>query len=687
MLRGLRLQKKSSRHFFTIIIGISLWLLLLVSSPSLVAGQDDFTAVTSPSIINACACNTHSSKISILNTGEIEIHYLVRTEGENQELIALANPQFLLKPSQSKEVFSFIKVPCDTYNSFDITTLIQTGFGTTKEIKQTIQPIACESASLFVDKEDQVTNACTPVVYKLTVRNSMNYLQVLELSLNLKPEYYRLTHNPVVLAPYETKEAFLYVTLPCEFAEKASFTLTAKDQATKNLQTLPLSISINQGSYGYALDTGMLITPSNDSETVSFNYVSAQDPSYKVCENTNTIIPVKLGNTGYLYNGYKVSINPGQSWLGYDASYFWLLPSQQYITPLYVQPQGKDRGDYNLDLVATSYKGDLSYKIPLQISVVKCEEVSAEVNAKQFKQRLMISLLLFILLLLIIVVLLVIIIKRRKAQKLHPIAEEYYKEQEKSKEQEKKQEKVVASAIGWKVVGIIMLMLLVLGLIALAFFKFATPSKINEFRKDLREKFAGKDNVTAADKKINISSVEKLPTKPSNITKDLLQKKESEKKPVELYDPQKKYKLNETQLKVLYHEMYEDKPYNLFLDSYFVDADEDYLVITHSPVKNLSIYMDGTYVKVMPDKNFVGERRVVFTADDSKGGVAYSPEFIFVVKPIPEFITKAGRNMPGIITTVIILIILGAIILLLWMKPPKQPIVKKQPKNGIEFDL
>lgn len=696
MLRGLRFQKKSSNYFLSIIY-FSLFLL----SVSLVTAQDDFTAVTSPSVINACACNTQSSKISILNTGEIEINYLVSAAAKNQDLITFANPQFLLKPAQSKDVFTFIKVPCDTAASFDITTLIQTGFGTTKEIKQTIQPITCESVLLFVDKQDQVTNACTPVVYKLTLRNSMNYLQVFELSLDLKPEYYRLTHNPVVLAPYETKEVFLYVTLPCEFAEKASFTLTAKDQATKTLQTAVLSVSINKGSYGYALDVGMPITPSNDAETVSFNYVPAKEASYTVCENTNTIIPVKLGNTGYLYNGYNVNINPQQSWLAYDSSYFWLLPSQQYITPLYVQPYTRDSGNYSLNLVSTSSKGDLSYKIPLEISVVKC--VPDESEAAKTKKKMIIGLMvLLLLLILIILLLLVIYIKRKRLQKLHPIAEEYYAKQR--EEEERKLKKIEEKKVsdkkaaakkqkevednkrmsGWKVWGIIILMLLIVSVLGFALLmKNVYMPTLTKMNKNIQEKiktpFTEQKNVSAAAKGVSTVSF--------NASKDIFTKKESEKKPVELYDPQKKYKLNETQLKILYHEMYEDKPYNFFLDGYFVDADEDYLVITHSPVKNLSIAMDGTYVKVTPDKDFTGERRVIFTADDSKGGIAYSPEFIFVVKPIPEFVTKSSKNIAGIIVSVIVVIILLTLILLLWIKPPRQPIVKQKEKKDIEFDF
>lgn len=691
VLREVSIQKRGtpSSYFSEILVLLVISLVFLISLTQTATAQDDFTAVTSPSIINACACNTQSSKITILNTGEIEINYLVRAKAENQDLITFANPQFLLKPAQSKDVFTFIKVPCDTAASFDITTLIQTGFGTEKEIKQTIQPVSCESVSLFVGKQDQVTNACTPVVYKLTLRNSMNYLQVMELSLNLLPQYYRLTHNPVVLAPYETKDVFLYVTLPCEISETTSFTLNAKDQATQRIQTIPLRISVNKGSFTYSLDAGTAITSRNDSDTVSFNYVSTKDTIYSVCENTNTIIPVRLSNTGYLYNGYKITLAPEQSWMLYDPSYFLLLPHQEYITPIYLQPKN-DQGNYSVDLISTSYKGELSYKIPLQISVVKCAE--DEEHAKAAKRKLIISLMLLLfLLILIILLLLVIYIKKKRSQKLHPIADEYYaKQREEESKLKKQEEKLQAEKAAkkqkkyqdkkrmpaWKVWGIIILVLFIVGLLVLAvFMKNVYMPTVTKLSKNILEQK-------------NLSTVKTVPAVPSlNASKDLFPKKESEKKPIEVYDPKKKYKLNETQLKVLYHEMYEDKPYLFLLDGYFTDPDDDYLVIRHSLVKNLSIFMDGTYVKVTPAPDFTGERRVIFTADDSKGGIIYSPEFIFLVKDVPEFTTKVSENMPGIVISVFVVIILLTIILLIYMKPPRQPIVKKKEKKGIEFDF
>ncbi len=688
----LRLQKKRSSYFLVI---ITLFLLYT----SIVAAQDDFTAVTSPSVISACACNTYNSKITILNTGEIEINYLAKAKAENQDLITFANPQFLLKPAQSKDVFTFIKVPCDTSKTFDLTTLIQTGFGTEKEIKQIIQPVTCESVSLYVDKPQQTSNACTPVVYKLTLRNSMNYLQVMELSLNLLPQYYRLTHNPVVLAPYETKDVFLYVTLLCEVSETTSFTLTAKDQATQQIQTIPLSININKESFAYGLDVGTAIIPKNDTDTVSFNYIHAKDTTYSICENTNTIIPVKLSNTGYLYNGYKITLTPKQSWLFYDQSYFKLLPRQEYITPVYLQPKN-DPGNYSVDLISTSYKGELSYKIPLQISVTKCAE--DEVQPKAARKTLMIGLMLLLFLLIfIILLLLVIYIKRKRSQKLHPIAEEYYAKQreEEEKKLKKQEEKLAAEKkqaskkqkksedkkrmTTWKVLGIIVIILILLGLLVFAIvMKNVYMPAVTKISKNVQEKLK-----TSSLEQKNVSTVKTVPTTPFNASKDLFPKKEPEKKSVDLYDPKKRYNLNETQLKVLYHELYEDKPYVFFLDGYFTDPDDDYLVIRHSPIKNLSIFMDGTYVQVTPDQDFTGERRVIFTADDSKGGIAYSPEFIFLVKDVPEFTTKASKNMPGIIISVIVFIILLTIILLICTKPPKQPIVKKKEKKGIDFEF
>ena len=75
----------------------------------------------------------------------------------------------------------------------------------------------------------------------------------------------------------------------------------------------------------------------------------------------------------------------------------------------------------------------------------------------------------------------------------------------------------------------------------------------------------------------------------------------------------------------LYHEWKQNIPYQVDLKKYFEDPDLDVLSFTSSQPNHINVKIDGTLVTLTPEHNWAGEEKIVFTANDKKGGVTDSP--------------------------------------------------------------
>ncbi|KYK25945.1 hypothetical protein AYK26_01555 [Euryarchaeota archaeon SM23-78] len=75
----------------------------------------------------------------------------------------------------------------------------------------------------------------------------------------------------------------------------------------------------------------------------------------------------------------------------------------------------------------------------------------------------------------------------------------------------------------------------------------------------------------------------------------------------------------------LLHEWRMNTPYQINLDQYFTDPDLDVLSYTASQPYHIHVSIEGNMATLRPEHNWAGTERIVFTANDNKGGVTDSP--------------------------------------------------------------
>lgn len=93
------------------------------------------------------------------------------------------------------------------------------------------------------------------------------------------------------------------------------------------------------------------------------------------------------------------------------------------------------------------------------------------------------------------------------------------------------------------------------------------------------------------------------------------------------YEQSQKQILNSS----LYHEWKENMPYQIDLKKYFADPDLDVLSFTSSQPNHINVRIDGSLATLTPEHNWAGEEKIVFTANDKKGGVTDSPIMVLKV--------------------------------------------------------
>ena len=340
--------------------------------------SNEFVAQQQLAAVEACGCESYSNTLSLTNTGDLYDVYSLQSSGENAQWTTLAPAVFELAPGETKQITQYTKVPCGTEGVQQVNIDAQSRYNGGATITQDVYARTCVNANLFLQSNHFTTCPCTPTAYKATVVNTATYTDTFDLLVNngLDKDYYRLSKYVVTLQPGMSEDIFVYIKQPCDVYGTHVFDLQARARSTEIITQVPLSMDILQACYTYDVVLGEMREFDAQQTEVDVTFAPKEEYAYEICEGQSAVILAKVRNPSNIINQYNVLLD-ANPFMSASPLTLALVPGQEELVSLLVQPQAGDAGQYLFSLDLNAIRGDLHTVVPFSMQVVDCAAPAA----------------------------------------------------------------------------------------------------------------------------------------------------------------------------------------------------------------------------------------------------------------------------------------------------------------------
>lgn len=349
MLFSLKKQQKMEAKKFALIFFAVIMALSAVSAFSIDSGSD----------VSICAGTTSTIIDTIIGDGS----YSITSSGSASDF-STTIPSGLVITGQNA-VYSYVSPPSTALpGEYALLVSIKNERGETKTAYHGISITDCHASVLSVDK-DKTTCACEESAFLITLKNSGSYLESYNLFVEgAASKWATLSDSILIIGPGEEKSSKAFVKAPCDVYGRYELTFKAKASTSLSVATAKANIDIKP-CYDYSLG-------------IDKNY-------YSLCENEKISIPLKLNNLGTSDSDYDLKIS-GPDWMNIENSRMFVKSLQSSETNILANPPYLVKGNFTLNVEATSKIGGLKKTVESKINVEKCYDVL--VDAVKEKDRL-----------------------------------------------------------------------------------------------------------------------------------------------------------------------------------------------------------------------------------------------------------------------------------------------------------
>ncbi|MCX8147018.1 MAG: hypothetical protein N3D84_00965, partial [Candidatus Woesearchaeota archaeon] len=354
-----------------LLIGV---LIILISIKAAFGYQEDFNAYALSKNLYICACSHTENTLTVENTGDVASTYSVKQEGTAMPFSSLSPTTFTLKPGETKQIHNFINVPCGIEGKYNLITIIDTIFGTSKELVQEIEVKKCINIDLSLKEQPAEVCPCTPAKYTFIIKNTGDFTETYYIEAAPTPKYVSISEKVVVLEAGKSKEIYVFVNAPCGFFGEQEYSLIATTQKSKVKAELPFKT---------------IIAPCYDYSITSPDY-------FLVCSDLKNTYSLLISNNANVANSYYLSSD--SNWVFFDQPYINLSKKQNTQANVTFYPVALPKGEYNVTLRSVSERGQLVVEKPVIANVDNCyslnlslEQIAPAVSCEQVITKVLVN--------------------------------------------------------------------------------------------------------------------------------------------------------------------------------------------------------------------------------------------------------------------------------------------------------
>ncbi len=313
-------------------------LAFLLTSIFSYAQEEDFVALTNLNL-NIFQCSSQDFDIKIINTGNTVSNFLIQQTGKAAKWNYLSQNIFILLPGEEKIIKNSLNVPCNSYGTYYLTTIISTD-NQDKYIKQVINVLKPQNIDFKNGVFEQTIEACKTAKFTLELFNPANFSETYSLKINDKIKETKLSDEKVMLNGLESKNISIEVNpTDCELNGELFLPLEVRTENTKLIGDLDLKLIILPAK----------ITKVDGPDKISIDYVESKHQ-------------VNITNQLNKTEKYTLSID-GANWFKLDNTTLTLNKDETKTFNIISNPPATvTQGSYNLKLIIKDQSGKETIK-------------------------------------------------------------------------------------------------------------------------------------------------------------------------------------------------------------------------------------------------------------------------------------------------------------------------------------
>ncbi|MBU1030709.1 MAG: Ig-like domain-containing protein [Nanoarchaeota archaeon] len=308
------------------------------------------TILTEKTNLEICQCAKLTDSLFIKNNGLYSAKYTIST---NQEFLTLSPKSFELYPGEQITIPVLFNIPCDNKGVYNVDFIVSSTLGEQKLLRKEVTIGKCQNLNAQLYFKNETLNPCTQIDYTISVENTGVFTEEYEISAT-NEEFVNISKPKIILKPSEKQSIKVTLNPSCDLygSQEQTFFITA---LKNNLQTeLKHDFVINQ-YYEYSVKV-------ND--------------EYDVCEETGKTIFVKISNDVEVPNEYVISLENKPAFVKLTERKIFLDKYESGIVNITINPkEGKDLGEYVVQLNIKSLYGDIYYSKNISLNVSNCYDL------------------------------------------------------------------------------------------------------------------------------------------------------------------------------------------------------------------------------------------------------------------------------------------------------------------------